>query len=286
MRFTLRFLLPVLLLASAARGQDCIVGFSFTNVGNFPTAGYNNQTQGCTTWVLTYNSNGFSALSLQVDSAADAGNVAGAFGAFAGTVVPGVGTAVNPNTATNQGQTIFTGYFPWIRVRLVSKTGTGSILGVLQGFKTPPVGVTNTTGNTTVVGAAATGAAPSGNPVYVAGLDGNGNIIAPTFCTLSAPVSLSASGLTQIVALGASKLIRICQIELNFASAVDFQLQQGTGANCGTGTANVTGVYKTVTGVNIEPPAGVTLNTASGQALCANLGAAVTGGGHILYALY
>src|SRR5260370_24947400 len=132
----MRKLFLSLALAGALLGQSVQpqVGLNFsTAAGNAPGIlpggnGFNNQTLGCTSWVLTYNSNGFSALSMVIQSAPDAGNTPGTWVTFAGAVSSGV----NPNTVTTQAQTVITGYFPWIRVNLTSVTGSGSIAGALQ----------------------------------------------------------------------------------------------------------------------------------------------------------
>jgi hypothetical protein len=54
-------------------------------------------------------------------------------------------------------------------------------------------------------------------------------------------VTLSGSGLTQILAASTGKKITVCHISAGFASGVNFQLEYGTGASCGTGTTAVTG---------------------------------------------
>ena len=144
---------------------------------------------------------------------------------------------------------------------------------------------TDTSGRTQVVGASAVGVAPAGDPVPVANVDGGGLAIIPTYCTLSAPVSLTTSGLTQLVALSAGKQIRICHISIAFATAETFQLEEGTGSVCAGGTAALTGVYQAVLTLALDFPSG-TLNALTSNALCANLGSSVVGGGVILYALY
>jgi hypothetical protein len=144
---------------------------------------------------------------------------------------------------------------------------------------------TDTSGRSKVVGAAAVGASPSGNPVPTAVLDGAGKVITPTYPNLNVAVSLSSSGLTQLIALSGSTVIRVEHVSVSFQSAVNFQLEYGTGSNCGTGTTALTGVYESVVGVALDFDLG-TLNIPSGNALCANLGASVTGGGLIVYAQY
>jgi hypothetical protein len=116
-------------------------------------------------------------------------------------------------------------------------------------------------------------------------VDGSNNIIVPTYCNLSAPVSLTTSGLTQLVALSIGLTVRICNISVSFASAVDFQLEYGTGSACGTGTTAITGVYKSILTIALDFNSG-TLNGIASNALCANLGASVVGGGVVNYGLF
>lgn len=166
-----------------ARGQtvvtqrpDCFLPLGLitaapTNIGPF-----DNRTLGCNTWAIDYNNFGFTVLSLVVQTAPNAtGNIPGAWSTF--TAV----TGINPNTATTQAVSTFggtTSYFPWIRVRLASVTGTGSITGVLYGWKIPaaPPGGSGCIGTIAtpcvVVGPTADGAPPTTSPVLVAGQDG------------------------------------------------------------------------------------------------------------------
>jgi len=144
---------------------------------------------------------------------------------------------------------------------------------------------TDTSGRSNVVGTAAIGSPESGNPVPIANVDGSNNIIVPTYCNLSAPVSLTTSGLTQLVALSIGLTVRICNISVSFASAVDFQLEYGTGSACGTGTTAITGVYKSILTIALDFNSG-TLNGIASNALCANLGASVVGGGVVNYGLF
>jgi hypothetical protein len=91
---------------------------------------FDNRSSGCVNWTVTYSSNGFSALSLAFQSASDVGGAPGPWENFAGTV----NTGSNPNTNTSQAYTTFTGYYPWLRIILSSKTGEGQITGSAQSY--------------------------------------------------------------------------------------------------------------------------------------------------------
>jgi hypothetical protein len=142
-----------------------------------------------------------------------------------------------------------------------------------------------TSGLVNIQGVTATGAAGTENPILNGALDGNGNKAPLTLGTLSTPVSLSTMGLTQIIPASSGKSIRLTHLTISWTAAVTFQLEYGTGTNCGTGTTALTGVYEDVGDIpldfDLDP-----LIVPAGNALCANQGSAVVGGGLAKYALY
>jgi hypothetical protein len=282
------------------------------------------ETFGIRYWRYTYQSTGFSALSIVLQSAPDSAGAPGVWVTMPGTVTAGT----NPQTATQGGLTSITVAAntnnPWVRINLTSVTGSGTILGRVMGYRINPDGGSGCTspcivigpdapgapstqapvqvagndgtdvrairtdpnGNTQVVGPTAQGSPSTTPPIQIAELDGNGNLLIPTLGTLSAAVSLTSSGLTQVIALSGGKSIRIAHFSIAFASGVDFQLEYGTGAACGTGTTALTGVYKNITTYAYDAPAGAPLPIPAGNALCVNLGASVTGGGLVQYGLF
>lgn len=144
--------LPLFVLicgAVSAAPPDCQVSYHFTNrVGDLAKAGqilvasvpatgpaYNNIVSNCQAWSMTYDSEGFSGVSLSFESAPNLVtsliSSPGTFITFAGSTVSGT----NPNTATTSGFFNGTGYYPWIRANLTTATGTGSINVVLSGWK-------------------------------------------------------------------------------------------------------------------------------------------------------
>jgi hypothetical protein len=291
---------------------DCIVSFSFTTA----TTGVaiDNRYKGCTSWTLSYASQGFTVVSLVVQSAPDAGGVPGTWVTFAGSIV----TGINPNTATTQNSTVFSGYEPWVRANLTTATGTGTLVGALYGYRQPPVANITATlsGPVTVVGPAASGAALSGDPVRIGISDGtnaqnlisasaaaNGNTgvgvpaVGPSLyngttwdrefsCPSRAAIATSASGLTQIVALSSTKIIYVCGWTLTVAtpgSTVTASLVSGTGSNCATGTgATIAGPYSAITALVLNYPQWVIKGTVS-EALCINLGSATSVTGEVFY---
>ena len=145
-----------------ARGQstkiapDCIIPFSFTTTGRVPSVGFNNNPptgqNGCTVWVVSYQNQGFTPISLRIDSAADTvsggKHVASTWGAFSGTILDGnaagatTGPGINPNTDTNWGFTMLKGSPAWVSVNLSTATGSGLVSGTLLGWR--PHGVDQT----------------------------------------------------------------------------------------------------------------------------------------------
>lgn len=63
------------------------------------------------------------------------------------------------------------------------------------------------------------------------------------YCSQTAILNALGAATTQIVALSGSTKIRVCSVMLenNNATATSVKLVEGTGANCGTGTTNLTG---------------------------------------------
>ena len=309
---------------------DCVIFFHFTATAQTsptaPNAGFSNLTNGCTTWNVSYANTGFSAISLVFQSAPNVSGVAGTWVTFAGgTILSGS----NPNTNTTGAFTWLTGYNPWVRMTLASSTGSGEVDGAVYGYRIPSAGATGTgtqtvtgtvtanqgtagsawpvsqsgtwtvqpgnTANTTpwlanVGGTAASGGAPSGNPVWWAGLGSGatgGQLYPVTACDSSAVVTVSAAATTEIVSLTASRSIRVCSFSVSISLAGSAQWVTGTGSNCGSGTANLTGAYSVATGATANQGTGLgeIFKTPAGNALCL---AAVTGNvtGVVTYAKY
>ena len=142
-------LLPLLLLLAAlaviVRAQPvqnvnvapaCQQFFSFAAVGT--SASYDNRTNGCDFWVISYSSIVFAGpLSLSVQRAPNAaGGVPGVWADYAGAQVI---AGINPNTSIVGAEAQMTGYYPWIRVNLsATGAGAGTVVGTLYGWRTGP----------------------------------------------------------------------------------------------------------------------------------------------------
>jgi hypothetical protein len=87
-------------------------------------------------------------------------------------------------------------------------------------------------------------------------------------CSGQAAISVAAAGTSQIVPLVTGQQIRICHLSLSSSVAITVQLVSGTGSNCGTGTANITGAYQNVVTFAISPGPVAGPFAPSGAAVC------------------
>ena len=315
-------LLLVLILAGSARelnaqviqsAPDCRRDFTFiapTNGNYIANYGPGSPDGGnaCTVWLFSYaavSTGTITSLSLSVQSApAATPTTPGTWVTYTGTVDVGI----NPNTSITGAQTQMHNAataVPFIRVALtaLSATGTTTVYGVLQGWNqgnsgggsgTTPCPGTSTT-PCIVAGPDANGAAPTKSPVLIAGADGtvaspgdvrtvktdNQGRLVPGAYPSHVVVALTTIGLTQLIAASGATVITIGSYSVSFVSAVDFQLEYGTKVttDCDTGTTALTGVYKSILTIAIDDP----IEVPAGNAVCANLGASVAGGGVMMY---
>jgi hypothetical protein len=140
---------------------------------------YNATSIKCVAWTFSYFANGFSALSVQVESAPDNNGVPGAF-----TIIPaatsttqGVAIGAQPLTTTTFNSITIRGFFPWLRVNLTSATGVGSLNYTLIGNSyigpsSSVVAPAAASSSSIVFGPDAPGVVPTQNPIQDSGFDG------------------------------------------------------------------------------------------------------------------
>lgn len=146
MRQTLFKALPLMLFAGALAAQgtpDCQFKVSFATSGTTPSSGparfanFNAITggqPGCVSWRVTYQTNAASAVSVQIEGAAD--NIVGSVHAPTGSYTAltpasgggaGAGSTTNPATAAGNGQIVACcDYWPWIRINIATLTTSGA----------------------------------------------------------------------------------------------------------------------------------------------------------------
>ena len=141
-------LIALFVLACGAFGQtpDCTVSYTVNYAGAQPT--FDNRSKGCVNWTVISNVAGFSALSLQLETASGA-VTPGAFTVATAT------TGANPITSTDIGFATFKPlYAGWLRLNVASLTGSGTVQVVLYGYKS---GYSSSGGGGAVIGGACTG---------------------------------------------------------------------------------------------------------------------------------
>lgn len=105
-------------------------------------------------------------------------------------------------------------------------------------------------------------------------------------CTNRAAFDLAGAGNTQIIAASGTTSVRICHISLSTTPPEDIKFTEGTGANCVTGTADLTGLYKQVTALAFDFGSVGALRGSASQAICINQSSAQAAGGVVIYAQY
>jgi len=305
------FAVALLSIMAACVGRpafaQCSATFNFTADGS--QAQIDNRTNGCIDFQLTYNASGASALSLLVESAPDNNGTPGAWVSFAGTV----NTGINPNVDTDQEYTLMTGYYPWVRVTLSGLMGgSARVRGTLKGL----VAAASPGGGVVPQPLEVQGCGPAGNtpecmPVLIAGIDNLARVVLPLHnqvgaatnsldtgttdetqyetdftCNLQAAIALTASGLTQIIALTSQSDIRVCHVSMSGDAAVNVKFSTGTGTNCGTGTADLTGLYYGINSLALDFSNHAALRVPISQALCVSLSTAANWGGIVVYSKF
>lgn len=223
-----RLLLLLAALATAAAAQqlqnvtvqpDCVIVINFTTIGQTtptaPNAGYNNMTGGCTTWTMQIAVSGFGGSpSVQLESAPNNAGVPGTWVTFAGgTIISPSPNNVNPIVTTSTGFLWEVGPAAWVRAEfLTGATGTGSITGLLLGYRVPAASSNGASGG---IAANVTIVAPLGPTA----LSGSLPIVNQSTCPSHAEVALSGTAYTQIIPASGATSIYVCNIGVTSASA-------------------------------------------------------------------
>lgn len=170
---------PLLALPAFAQNftqPDCFQPVNFVGVAASPA--FDNSSKGCNSWVFDYANEGFSVISIVVQTAPAIGPgiSPGAWSTF--TPI----TGINPNTSIVAAISTFgtnLTFFPFVRVNLTTATGSGVVQGTLYGWRIPASGsagggcVGTIATPCIVAGPNASGAPPTKSPVLISGQTGS-----------------------------------------------------------------------------------------------------------------
>ena len=132
------------------------------------------------------------------------------------------------------------------------------------------------------------GSSAAGQTVGGFGSGASGTLYGMSACDSSAVVNVAAGATTELVPLTASRSVRVCGFAITADTAASTaKFVQGTGTNCGTGTADLTGAMAMGVASNVTLGSGLgeLFKTTAANALCLT---AVTGTitGVVSYARY
>jgi len=147
---------------------------------------------------------------------------------------------------------------------------------------------TDTAGDSQVVGPDAPAATATQSPVQIAGYGSSSVVLPFQSCDQQSVFTSSGTGETRIVALSSGKKVRVCYLDFTpdtSGNAVNFQLDYGTGATCGTGTTQLTSLLSNVLAYSNSwsGPQGVPVTPVS-QSVCFNQTSNFALHGMVIYA--
>ncbi|HEY6329417.1 MAG TPA: hypothetical protein VI756_08765 [Blastocatellia bacterium] len=130
----------------------------------------------------------------------------------------------------------------------------------------------------------ATGSAVPSKAAYV-GAVSSGNVTGVIQGDTTVSVAVSTATTTQLVALSSGKKIYVTSFSIIAAGTGNIQFEYGTGTNCGTGPAALTGNYNLTAQVGLAQGSGLgpILVVPAGNALCVITSAAVGMAGHVTF---
>lgn len=288
-------LFPLLLFCCLLYSQTPDIQQSLTFTGTGPGApiflGAPGASNGVVALRLTYYVDGtsFTAAIMSIEGA-DAANSAGCAGASYSTITTAgssVVEIVNPSASGSRGTIAVKAYFPCIRMNLTGTTGAGgTVTALLYGYKNlflfPVTATVTPSGTQNVAIVSPIGANPISASISVAPATDSAEIGCQS--PQQALFNLASSGNTRVVTGTAAKSVRICHISFATTPGEDVKLTQGTGATCGTSTADLTGLYKSVAAIALDTVG--TLIVTSGLDLCINQTGTQALGGVVTYTVF
>lgn len=259
-KLVLLFIFSILQLCAQPFPPDCFISILNSSI-TAVSANFDNRDLRCVDWTVTVNFQGFATASVELDSAPDANGTPGAFTTFSGTVL--LGTNPVSSFTQNSATILLNGYVPWLKLNFSAKTGVGTMTVMAFGNRPAPFTIFKST-------------TQASNITQLGGV----NVFN---CNKQALFNLASSGNTQIIAASGTTTVFICHIDIAFSAPVDLKITQGTGANCVTGTADVTGLWKSITQVAMDYGPFSPLQGNASQAICLNPSANTAGGGTVIF---
>ncbi len=138
MRLTILFLFAAGLIFGQSTPVDCTPSSTtFTAATTGAAISNANTATPCVAWRLTYNSTGFSALSIQLETSPDNSSWTAVTNSVCSSTTqpPCVIDGANPSTTTGNATLSVRAYGRYVRVNVTSVTGSGSIVTRLYGYK-------------------------------------------------------------------------------------------------------------------------------------------------------
>jgi hypothetical protein len=258
------FLLALVLLCAGAPAgaQTCAVSARFDATGNVQ---FDNRTRACAEWALQFSISGFTAASITFEVAPDSSGAPGSWSAATGIVLGSASAFPATLAAAGASQSyLVRASFPWVRVRVVSITGSGVIQTQLQGRPF------------------------LAQSVALAGSSTGGFRSSPV-CDQWAGFTLAMATRTRVVTGVAGKQIYVCRL-LAGVDPTAFNSQEitatyGTGANCATGTTVLWTIAQGQVAWFAGSGVGLLFSVPAGQDLCLT-NTFDNGGGLVTYAQF
>lgn len=172
---------------------------------------FDNRGSGCNYWTLSYTGFRAATIGVAIVDAVNSNNTPGTPALWEGNINNGL---TMPVTAGSSGSISVTGYFPYVGVSVTTMSASGSLQGVLYGWRYGPA--VQTQGLSSLIMASS-----------------------------SVAVSIATSGVTQIIPAVTSRTIFVTAYGLTVgtstATGQNVTFVHGTGTNCATGLTALTG---------------------------------------------
>ena len=260
-----------------------------------PAAGWMAFTVGSATFLAAIETAGATSLNLSGGTGlpTGAGGGGGGGGSGSNASVGSTGSAA-PGSATYNGMLVSGGNMVGASGSAWGSAPTGlNVLGVnadVLSSALPTGAATAANQEVTAAGTSATSAqavqgVTGGVPMSANAANTGGSLTSIIQAGASVPINISTAATTQLVAAASGKSIYVTAWDVIAAGTGNIALEYGTGSNCGTGTAALTGAYNLAaqTGIAKGNGLGPVLVVPSGNALCALTSAAVQMSGSVSY---